>query len=100
MFELFDGEENPYGSINNVELAEGKLLKEESPHLSRNEMIQHIKYIHGDLGSANTKFNRDKESREKFVRYISSMLDLPDKDVLRSIKNVFKKGKFPIEKLK
>lgn len=28
MFELFDGEENPYGSINNVELAESQTLKE------------------------------------------------------------------------
>ena len=81
-------------------LKEGRLLKEESPHLSPNEMKSHIKYIHGDLGSANTKFNRDKESREKFVGYISGMLDLPKKDVLISIKNVFKKGKFPIEKLK
>ena len=81
-------------------LKEGRLLKEESPHLSLDEMKSHIKYIHEDLGSANTKFNSDKESRERFVKYISGMLDLPEKDVLRSIKNVFKKGKFPLKKLK
>ena len=27
MFELFDGEENPYGSINNVELSENQTVK-------------------------------------------------------------------------
>jgi hypothetical protein len=68
MFELFDGEENPYGSIDNVELAENQTLKEKlSPEQQKilNSLRDELKT---SLDPDATRFSRNADDIRDNIR--------------------------------
>ena len=104
MFELFDGEENPYGSIDNVELAESKSLKENkinNSYLVKSEehsndfedyyeidemkALKYLSQFDDDFIDAKN-FIDDDEGWGEFIMYLEDKEQMTDKELEDAMK--------------